>query len=202
MTCQRAGPSTIEPGLVAGQVRDLRARGMEIPDADFAARCLARIGYQRLIHYWSPLQSGPSPDASFQPDASASWLRPPPPPHRMEHVVERRPDCGTGLSSDWTHHTQEAIDLPQASVSVTEHAFIAGACPDCRRGCGPPAQLAGPYTGHMPKVVKPERLQHSVSEPTADRISASNHTQTPATKYVGLPRKHRWISRIAEIVVR
>ena len=45
---------------------------MAVPDAAFATRCLAHIGYHRLMHYWSPLQTGPNPDATFQPGTSFS----------------------------------------------------------------------------------------------------------------------------------
>ncbi len=69
------------------------------------------------------------------------------PTHRMEHVVELCPDCATQLSGGWTHHTREVIDLPQMSVAVTEHAYIARTCPSCRRRCVPPAQLEGVVLG-------------------------------------------------------
>ena len=60
------------PGLIVGQIQDLLARGMAVSDADFAARCLAHIGYHRLMHYWAPFQAGPNPTAHFQPGASFS----------------------------------------------------------------------------------------------------------------------------------
>ena len=69
------------------------------------------------------------------------------PTQRVEHVVERCPDCATQLSGGWTHHTREVIDLPQVPVSVTEHAYIARTCPRCRRRCVPPAQLGGVALG-------------------------------------------------------
>ena len=62
------------------------------------------------------------------------------PTQRVEHVVEQCPDCGTQLSGGWTHHTREVIELPQAPVEVTEHAYIARTCPCCRRRCVPSAQ--------------------------------------------------------------
>ena len=69
------------------------------------------------------------------------------PTRRVEHVVEQCPDCGTGLSGGWTHRTREVIDLPQAPVEVTEHAFIARTCPRCQRRYVPPAQLDGVVMG-------------------------------------------------------
>ena len=70
------------------------------------------------------------------------------PTQRVEHVVEQCPDCGTQLSGGWTQRTREVIDLPQAPVEVTEHAYIARTCPRCRRRCVPPAQLDGVVLGH------------------------------------------------------
>ena len=40
------------------------------------------------------------------------------PTHRVEHVVENCPDCGTHLSGGWTQRTREVIDLPQVPVQV------------------------------------------------------------------------------------
>ena len=71
------------------------------------------------------------------------------PTQRVEHVVAECPDCGTQLSGGWTHHTREVIDLPQAPVEVTEHAYIARTCPCCRRRCVPPAQLEGVVLGQQ-----------------------------------------------------
>ena len=71
------------------------------------------------------------------------------PTQRVEHVVEQCPDCGTQLSGGWTHHTREVIELPQAPVEVTEHAYIARTCPGCRRRCVPRAQLEGVALGQQ-----------------------------------------------------
>ena len=42
------------------------------------------------------------------------------PTHRVEHVVEQCPDCGTHLSGGWAQRTREVIDLPQVPAQVTE----------------------------------------------------------------------------------
>ena len=63
------------------------------------------------------------------------------PTQRVEHVVEQCPDCGTQLSGGWTQRTREVVDLPQVSVEVTEHVYIARTCPQCQRCCTPTAQL-------------------------------------------------------------
>ena len=76
------------------------------------------------------------------------------PTKRVEHVVEQCPDCATQLSGGWTHHsreviTLEVIDLPQVPVAVTEHAYIARVCPNCRRRCVPPVQMDGVVLGQQ-----------------------------------------------------
>ena len=71
------------------------------------------------------------------------------PTQRVEHVVEQCPDCGVQLSGGWTQRTREVIDLPQAPVEVTEHAYIARTCPRCRRRWVPPAQLEGVALGQQ-----------------------------------------------------
>ena len=63
------------------------------------------------------------------------------PTQRVEHVVEQCPDCGTQLSGGWAQRTREVVDLPQVSVEVTEHVYIARTCPQCQRCCTPTAQL-------------------------------------------------------------
>ena len=64
-----------------------------------------------------------------------------PPDQRVEHALERCPDCGIQLSGGWTQRTREVIELPQVPVQVTEHAYIARACPQCQRRWVPPAEL-------------------------------------------------------------
>jgi len=69
------------------------------------------------------------------------------PTQRVEHAAEECPDCGTRLSGGWIQRTREVIDLPQAAVEVTEHAYIARTCPRCQRRCMPSAQLEGVVLG-------------------------------------------------------
>ena len=59
------------------------------------------------------------------------------PTQRVEHVMENCPDCGTHLTGGWTQRTRAVIELPVASVQVTEHVYIARTCPACRRRCTP-----------------------------------------------------------------
>ena len=69
------------------------------------------------------------------------------PTRRVEHVVERCPDCATPLSGGWTHRTREVIDLPRVPVEIVEHAYMVRACPRCRRRCAPSSQLEGMVMG-------------------------------------------------------
>ena len=71
------------------------------------------------------------------------------PTHRVEHVVESCPDCGTHLTGGWTQRTREVIELPVVPVQVTEQVCIARTCPACRRRCIPPAQLDGVALGRQ-----------------------------------------------------
>ena len=71
------------------------------------------------------------------------------PTHRVEHVVESCPDCGTHLTGGWVQRTREVIELPVVPVQVTEHVCIARTCPACRRRCIPPAQLDGVALGRQ-----------------------------------------------------
>ena len=71
------------------------------------------------------------------------------PTHRVEHVVESCPDCGTHLTGGWIQRTREVIELPVVPVQVTEHVFIARTCPACRRRRVPTAQLDGVALGRQ-----------------------------------------------------
>ena len=69
------------------------------------------------------------------------------PAHRVEHVLETCPDCGTGLAGGWTQRTREVIDVPVAPAEVTEHVFVARVCPVCERRRTPKADLGGVVRG-------------------------------------------------------
>ena len=71
------------------------------------------------------------------------------PTHRVEHVVESCPDCGTHLTGGWVQRTREVIELPVVPVQVTEHVYITRTCPACRRRCTPPAVLDGVVLGQQ-----------------------------------------------------
>ena len=63
------------------------------------------------------------------------------PTHRVEHVLESCPECGTGLAGGWVQRTREVIDLPLVPAQVTEHVFIARTCPVGERRRTPQADL-------------------------------------------------------------
>ena len=99
----------------------------------------------------SPVRAA-SRQRSSSPASSDATASPRPrmtPTHRVEHVVESCPDCGTHLTGGWVQRTREVIELPVVPVQVTEHVFIARTCPVCRRRCIPPAQLDGVALGRQ-----------------------------------------------------
>ena len=69
------------------------------------------------------------------------------PAHRVEHVLETCPDCGTGLAGGWTQRTREVIEVPVAPAEVTEHVFVARVCSVCERRRTPKADLGGVVRG-------------------------------------------------------
>ena len=71
------------------------------------------------------------------------------PTHRVEHVVESCPDCGTHLSGGWIQRTREVIELPVVPAQVTEHVYMARIYPGCRRRRVPTAQLDGAALGRQ-----------------------------------------------------
>ena len=86
--------------------------------------------------------SGRQPPAQQQPRKQRrhGFARPRmTPTHRVEHVVESCPDCGTHLTGGWVQRTREVI----------EHVCIARTCPACRRRRVPTAQLDGVALGRQ-----------------------------------------------------
>lgn len=71
------------------------------------------------------------------------------PDRRVEHALDRCPDCGTGLAGGWVQRTREVIDLAPVPAPVTEHVYIARTCAQCRRRCVPTAQPHGVVTGRQ-----------------------------------------------------
>ena len=71
------------------------------------------------------------------------------PDKRVEHALDRCPDCRTGLAGGWVQRTREVIELPQVPAQVTEHVYIARACAQCRRRCVLTAQPHGVALGQQ-----------------------------------------------------
>ena len=71
------------------------------------------------------------------------------PTHRVEHVVESCPDCGTHPTGGWIQRTREVIELPVVPAQVTEHVYMARIYPGCRRRRVPTAQLDGAALGRQ-----------------------------------------------------
>ena len=71
------------------------------------------------------------------------------PDQRVEHALDRCPDCGTGLVGGWVQRTREVIDLAPVPAQVTEHVYIARTCAQCRRRCVPTAQPHGVVLGQQ-----------------------------------------------------
>ena len=69
------------------------------------------------------------------------------PTHRVEHVMENCPDCGTHRSGGWTQRTREVIDLPAAPVQVTEHIYIGPDWPREPGACSAPGGNGASITG-------------------------------------------------------
>ena len=95
---------------------------------------------RRIAELEGPAQPGGPPRMpGLKPKANRKPSRPKPPrnprrhgfararmtpTHRVEHVMENGPDCGTHRSGGWAQRTREDIDLPAAPVQVTEHVYI------------------------------------------------------------------------------
>ena len=118
-------------------------------------KCIAQLEGQAKPQ-GSRRMPGLKPQADRKPAQSKEPRKPRPhgfararmtPTHRVEHVVEQCPDCGTQLSGGWAQRTREVIDLPQVPAQVTEHVYLTRTCPRCRRCCVPKAQLDGVVMG-------------------------------------------------------
>lgn len=65
------------------------------------------------------------------------------PTARVVHAAACCPDCGAPLAGGTLKRTREVIEVPVVPVVVTEHVYLERRCPDCRRRCVPPPDLAG-----------------------------------------------------------
>jgi hypothetical protein len=69
------------------------------------------------------------------------------PTARQLHVLAHCPACGAPLAGGTIKRTREVIEVPVPRVVVTEHVYLERRCPDCRRRCVPPPDLAGVVVG-------------------------------------------------------
>ena len=74
MTHQPEANRAYVPVSTADQIQSLVERGMIVPDAGLAARCLAHIGDYRLRSYWFPFQSSRGRNAPFRQGTSFSQV--------------------------------------------------------------------------------------------------------------------------------
>ena len=63
------------------------------------------------------------------------------------HRLDRCPECGAPLAGGSVKRTREVIDLPPASLEVTEHVYLERRCPDCGRRCVPTPELGAVVDG-------------------------------------------------------
>lgn len=70
------------------------------------------------------------------------------PTERVEHRLERCPDCGRKLSDGWGHRSRQVIEIPEMPVRVIEHVAIAGWCGACHKRYVPKMDLSGQVVGH------------------------------------------------------
>jgi len=67
---------------------------------------------------------------------------------RVEHRLERCPDCGGKLSEGWGHRSRQINEIPQTPVRVIEHVAIAGWCGVCQKRYVPKIDLSGQVVGN------------------------------------------------------
>jgi hypothetical protein len=71
------------------------------------------------------------------------------PTQRIEHVLDRCPDCHYRLQGHSLDYSREVIELPEPQpVEVIEHRVIKRFCPHCQRWQAPKLKLSGQVLGH------------------------------------------------------
>jgi transposase len=71
------------------------------------------------------------------------------PTQKVEHKLDRCPDCGTALSGGWVHKTREVIEVPVVPAQVTEHVLVGRQCPQCNQAKVPKVELEGVVAGEQ-----------------------------------------------------
>lgn len=70
------------------------------------------------------------------------------PTERVEHRLEKCPDCGRKLSGGWVHARRQVVEIPETPVRVIEHVAIAGWCGACHKRYVPKIDLSGEVVGN------------------------------------------------------
>lgn len=69
------------------------------------------------------------------------------PTRRIEHALDKCPDCGSALLGGWVQRRREVIEVPIVPVEVSEHVYIARVCPLCQKRHVPKVDLGGEVVG-------------------------------------------------------
>ena len=94
-----------------------------------------------------PGTRSPRPAKPRRPRAQGFARRRLEPTTRQVHAIEQCPGCGIPLSGGTVVHRREVIDVPVASVVVTEHVWLARRCRCCAQTWQPPVDLRGVVVG-------------------------------------------------------
>ncbi|MCL4465208.1 MAG: IS66 family transposase zinc-finger binding domain-containing protein [Chloroflexi bacterium] len=71
------------------------------------------------------------------------------PTRKVEHKLDKCPDCGTVLTGGWVHKTREVIEIPMVPAEVIEHVLMARQCPVCNKPKVPKVELEGVVAGEQ-----------------------------------------------------
>jgi transposase len=71
------------------------------------------------------------------------------PTEQVVHAVAQCPDCGGALVGGSRQRRREVLEVAPAPALVSEHVYLARRCPQCRRRCVPPPELAGVVVGRQ-----------------------------------------------------
>ena len=115
----------------ADQIQNLVDRGMIVPDAGFAARCLAHIGDYRLRSYWFPFQSSRERNAPFRSGISfdqvmALYMF----DQRLRSLLlEALSHVEISVRNQWSHHAAQIsskADFAHLDASLFDPKYYAG----------------------------------------------------------------------------
>jgi len=70
------------------------------------------------------------------------------PTERVEHKMDKCPECDMTLGGGSVHHAREVIDIPVVPARIVEHVYIARECPKCQKRRVPTVDLPDEVVGH------------------------------------------------------